>query len=132
MSHPRMARLALAVLAPTARAIARQDAPESRRAAILAASTALRGLPSVFPFARAFRKPALTLSTIRLRSNSATAPKTVNTILPAGVVVSICSLKLTNAMPSELNVSRGPKQVRDGTGEAIKALAFARVCAQTE
>ena len=41
--------------------------------------------------ARAFLKPARTRSAIKLRSNSATAPKTVKTILPVGVEVSICS-----------------------------------------
>jgi hypothetical protein len=41
------------------------------------------------PFARAFRIPALTRSTVSERSSSATAPRTVNTILPAGVEVSI-------------------------------------------
>ena len=38
--------------------------------------------PASFPLARAFRRPARTRSTIKLRSNSATAPKTVKTILP--------------------------------------------------
>jgi hypothetical protein len=68
-----------------------QDAPDARRLAIFAASTVTRGLPSVFPFARAFRNPARTRSTVKLRSSSATAPKTVKTIFPAGVEVSICS-----------------------------------------
>jgi hypothetical protein len=39
------------------------------------------------------------------RSNSATAPSTVKTILPAAVVVSICSLRLTKETPRGLNVS---------------------------
>ena len=91
---------------PTVLAIFAQESPCARRAAILAASTTLRGLPSVFPLARAFRSPARTRSTIKLRSSSATAPRTVNIILPVGVVVSICSLRLTNAMPSALNVSK--------------------------
>ena len=106
LSHQRTARLALAVFVPTSRAISRQEHPCARRAAIFVASTILRGLPSVFPLARAFRSPARTRSTIKLRSNSATAPRTVNIILPVGVVVSICSLRLTNAMPSALNVSK--------------------------
>ena len=67
-----------------------------RRRPILAASTMIRGLPERLPFARAFRRPARTRSTIRLRSSSATAPKTVKTILPAGVLVSICSRVQTN------------------------------------
>ena len=45
-------------------------------------------------------RPTFTLSVIKLRSSSATAPRTVKTILPVGVVVSICSLRLTNAIPS--------------------------------
>ncbi len=59
-----------------------------------------------FPFARAFRIPALTRSTISERSSSATAPKTVKTILPAGVDVSICSEKETKSIPNALNVSK--------------------------
>ena len=38
--------------------------------------------------ALALRSPAFTRSTIKLRSSSATAPRTVKTILPAGVDVS--------------------------------------------
>lgn len=57
------------------------------------------------PFALAFLSPARARSTIKLRSNSATAPKTVNTILPAGVAVSIVSLRETKWMLSEPNVS---------------------------
>ncbi len=53
---------------------------------------------------RAFRNPALTRSAIRLRSSSATATRTVKTIRPVGIVVSTCSLRLTNAMPSALKV----------------------------
>ena len=91
---------------PSALAIARHGWPDARSAAILEASTVTRGRPSVFPLARAFRRPALTRSTIKLRSSSATAPRTVKTILPAGVDVSICSEKETNSIPSALNVSR--------------------------
>jgi integrase len=43
------------------------------------------------PFARAFRNPVLTRSTISPRSSSATAPRTVKNIFPAGVLVSSCS-----------------------------------------
>jgi hypothetical protein len=59
-----------------------------------------------FPFARAFRMPALTRSTISERSSSATAPRTVKTILPAGVELSICSEKETKSIPKALNVSK--------------------------
>src|SRR5580700_5576479 len=76
---------------PSCPPIFAHDSPCERRAAILAASTVTRGRPRDFPFARAFRKPARTLSTISDRSNSATAPRTVKTIFPAGVEVSICS-----------------------------------------
>src|ERR1700729_1741181 len=72
-------------------AIFAQVRPSARRAAILEASTNFLGRPSCFPLARAFRSPAFTLSTMSDRSNSATAPSTVNIILPVGVVVSICS-----------------------------------------
>ncbi len=57
------------------------------------------------PFARAFLIPARTRSTISERSSSATAPKTVKTILPAGVDVSICSENETKSIPNDLNVS---------------------------
>ena len=100
------ARCNVASPTPSSEAIARKESPCARSAVTLPASTILRGLPSVFPFARAFRNPARTRSTIKLRSNSATASRTVNIILPVGVVVSICSLRLTNAMPSALNVSK--------------------------
>ncbi len=61
--------------------------PERRRAAILEESRTFLGRPSFLPLARAFLRPALTLSAIRLRSSSATAPRTVKTIFPvrAGV-----------------------------------------------
>jgi hypothetical protein len=84
----------------------RQERPCARRVAILEASTTFRGRPSRFPFALALRSPALTRSAIRLRSSSATAPKTVNTIFPVGVDVSSCSDRLTNSMPSAWKVSR--------------------------
>lgn len=58
-----------------------------------------------FPFARPLRSPALTRSTISERSSCATAPRTVKATLPAGVLVSICSPRLTKAIPRELNVS---------------------------
>ena len=84
-----------AVLAehPTCLAIVRQEQPRSRSLPILNVSTTTRGRPSRLPLARAFRSPAFTRSTIRLRSSSATAPKTVKTSLPAGVAVSIDSLR---------------------------------------
>jgi len=55
------------------------------------------GRPRRLPFARAFRSPAFTRSTMSDRSNSATAPRTVNTVLPVGVLVSTCSLRLKSA-----------------------------------
>jgi len=73
---------------------------------ILATSKTFLGLPRRFPFARAFRRPAFTRFAINERSSSATAPRTVKIIFPAGVDVSICSLRLTKAMPRELKVSR--------------------------
>jgi hypothetical protein len=71
----------------------------ARSPATLVASTSRFGLPNCFPFARALRRPAFTRSTIKERSSSATAPRTVKTILPAGVLVSICSEKETNSIP---------------------------------
>lgn len=43
---------------PSSREIARQEAPDARRAAILEASTTRRGRPSRVPFACALRRPA--------------------------------------------------------------------------
>src|SRR5215831_20814806 len=66
--------------------MARQPSPLRRRAAIASLSRSFGGRPSRLPFARAFRRPAFTRSTTSDRSNSATAPRTVNTILPVGVL----------------------------------------------
>lgn len=81
------------LLSPVSRQTVAHDAPPLRGASILRASTITFGQPSRLPFARGFRRPAFTRSTNSERSNSATAPRTVNTILPAGVLVSICSGK---------------------------------------
>ena len=120
---PRFARVLWTRLReyPSSSAISRMERPCARRRPILAASTETRGLPSVFPLALALRRPARTRSAIKLRSSSATAPKTVNTIFPVGVVVSICSLRLTNAMPSALKGFERPQQVGDGSSKAVKA-----------
>ena len=66
--------------------MARQPSPLRRRVAIVPLSRSFGGQPSRLPFARAFRRPAFTRSTTSDRSNSATAPRTVNTILPVGVL----------------------------------------------
>ncbi len=63
------------------------------------------GRPIRLPFARALRMPALTRSTIRLRSSSATAPRTVKTIFPVGVLVSSCSENEMKSMPRLRKVS---------------------------
>ena len=60
---------------PSCLAMARQPSPWLLRAAIFVGSRILGGLPSCFPFARAFLRPARTRSAIKLRSNSATAPR---------------------------------------------------------
>src|ERR1700674_2821055 len=77
--------------------------------------------PSHLPLARAFRNPALTLSTIRLRSSSATAPRTVKTSFPAGVEVSTCSDSETNSMPRAPECLQGPQQVRHRARERRSA-----------
>ena len=56
------------------------------------------------PFARALLIPARTHSTISERASSAKAPRTVKTILPAGVEVSICAENETKSIPNALNV----------------------------
>ena len=80
--------------------------------AILATSMNFFGLPSRLPLARAFRRPARTLSQISERSSSATAPKMVKIILPAGVDVSSCSLSETNSMPRWFSVSSTSRKCR--------------------
>jgi hypothetical protein len=62
--------------------------------------------PEVLAFGSRIPESNLTRSTISERSSSATAPSTVNTILPAGVAVSIASLRDTKWMPNEPNVAR--------------------------
>lgn len=104
---------------PSCSAISFQDAPCARRAAILVASTTLRGRPRRFPLARAFRKPARTRSAIRLRSSSATAPRTVNTILAVGVLVSTCSERLTNS----ISKARNAQILRDGFAGILDRIA---------
>ncbi len=86
--------------------MARQLTPWLRSVSTVDLSIPFEGLPSFFPLERALRNPARTRSTIRLRSNSATAPKTVNTIFPAGVEVSICSENETKSIPRALKVSK--------------------------
>jgi hypothetical protein len=77
-------------LTPSAMPTARHEAPLARNWSISSALGILRGRPNVRPLDLAFRMPALTRSTMRLRSSSATAPSTVKTILPVGVDVSTC------------------------------------------
>jgi hypothetical protein len=105
---PRFARVLWTRLraTPRASAISRTVRPSARKRAMWEASTLIFGRPSLFPLARAFRNPARTRSAMSERSHSATAPKTVKTIVPVGVPVSICSLRLTNATPRALKVSR--------------------------
>src|SRR5215469_18370856 len=114
---------------PSSLAIFAQESPCARNVAILRASTIVRGRPSRFSFARAFRSPARTRSAIKLRSNSATAPRTVNTILPAGVEVSTPSVRLTSSTLRAWNVSRAQGQMRQsefGIGSYPHALALLR------
>ncbi len=91
---------------PVSRQIMLQECPWARSAAILAASTATLGRPIRLPLALAFLMPARTRSAIKLRSSSATAPSTVKTIFPVGVLVSICSDSETKSIPRALYVSR--------------------------
>jgi hypothetical protein len=84
---------------PSFLAIARHEDPDARRLLIWDSRMWTRGRPSFFPLARALRKPALTRSTIRLRSSSATAPKTVKIIFPVGVLVSMFSERDTKSIP---------------------------------
>lgn len=92
----RHARRAVRAEHPITLAILRQDFPSPRSLQTLTVSRTDLGRPRRFPFARALRKPAFTRSTINDRSSSATAPKTVKTIFPAGVDVSSDSESETN------------------------------------
>jgi hypothetical protein len=67
-------RWAVPTPTPNSLEIARQEAPEARRVSNRLWLTNMGGRPSRFPFARAFRKPALTRSWISDLSNSAMAP----------------------------------------------------------
>jgi hypothetical protein len=58
----RKARWTLPTDMPSCSEMARSEAPEARRRAILPLSTSSRGLPSVRPLFRAWRIPALTRS----------------------------------------------------------------------
>lgn len=75
-----------------------RKAPWARREAILAASAFARGRPRRLPFALAFLSPARIRSAIKLRSSSPTAPRTVKTSLPVGVLVSTRSERETNSI----------------------------------
>ena len=86
-------------------ALITNEPPRDSRMLNLGQTPSLVGLPRRFPFARAFRTPARTRSAIRLRSSSATAPRTVKIIFPVGVEVSTCSDSETNSMPRERKVS---------------------------
>ena len=100
LAHSLPARLTVPSPTSNRTAILRQERPRERRATIFRWSTTALGLPSFLPLERAFRRPAFTLSAIRLRSSSATAPRTVKTILPVGVEVSTCSERETNSIPT--------------------------------
>lgn len=80
--------------------------PSSLSLRTWAVSTATTGLPNFTPRLFAARCPAITRSRMMLRSSSATAPSTVNTILPAGVDVSMASERETKSMPSDANSSK--------------------------
>lgn len=99
-AHRVAARLTVPSPTPISVAMAAHDRPADRRLTILTRSTLTRGRPKRLPLALAFRNPARTRSAIRLRSSSATAPRTVKTILPVGVLVSTFSDNETNSMPA--------------------------------
>src|ERR1017187_827305 len=75
------------------------ERPSRLSAATWSASTWARGLPNFLPFARAFRRPALTRSWISDRSNSAMSPMIWNIRRPDGVLRSRLSRKLMKATP---------------------------------
>ena len=66
-------------------------------------SASARGLPPRRPHALAPAKPAWVRSQIRVRSNSASAPKTWKTSLPVLVVVSTFSVRLRKPMARACN-----------------------------
>jgi hypothetical protein len=112
-------RWAVPTPTPNSLEIARQDAPEARRVSNRFWLTNMGGRPSRFPFARALRNPALTRSTIKLRSSSATAPRTVKTILPVGVPVSTLSESETKSTPSAPGTAQvlGASATRNGQSD---------------
>ena len=58
-------------------------------------------------------------STIKLRSSSATAPKTVKTIFPVGVLVSSCSENETKSMPASESFQRS-EQMRHRASKPVE------------
>jgi len=83
---------------------------------------AFLGRPSCFPFERACRKPARTLSTIRLRSSSATAPRTVKIILPVGVLVVDLFRERNELNAQRIEGLQRPQQMRNRSSKTVKPL----------
>jgi hypothetical protein len=120
----RIEQNAVAALNPRAAPTARQDEPADRRRLISARSICLRGRPRIFPLARAFRSPARTLSAMRLRSSSATAPRTVKTSFRRVVDVSICSDRL---MPRDWHSPSGARRAETArTSIGARSQSFPR------
>jgi hypothetical protein len=81
------------------------------------------GRPPLRPRARAAFKPACVRSRIRLRSNSASAPKTWNTSCPVGDRVSICSVSEANPTPRAFQLVGQVNEVAEAAAQAVRCYA---------
>ena len=76
---------------PASFAVLMIPVPAARNCSMCASvSASTFGLPSVFPCSRARARPALTRSTMQLRSNSAKTPHIESIAFPAAVLESTC------------------------------------------
>ena len=100
------------------RAASRIGSP--RTAVRTPSGTTFSGLPSRAPFVRARARPALTRSAIRARSNSAMAARICICSLPAGVVASMPSCRLTNATPNAWSSSSRGDEVLQAAPQPIE------------
>jgi hypothetical protein len=109
---------------PSRSAAISADNPETRRSCSIGRRTC--GRPSRFPSRLARCNPASTRSRIRSRSNSAMAPRMCICSLPAGVVASMPSARLTNAMLGSVTADDHEKRFK------ATATALARLCPRSE
>ncbi len=97
------------------------DIPARRSATTCARSMSSGARPSRTPSARALRIPALTRSTIRLRSSSAMLPIRVMNIRPIGPLLSIASRADINSIPSSSSSSTMSRKFFGTPGNSVES-----------